>query len=52
MIAASPTAELRTKIRTLNLIEWLNPTPGFIAYCARNVDLQSDDRHKPFFTTE
>src|SRR5580692_8683886 len=52
MVAPSPTAELRTKIRTLDLIERLNPTPGFVAYCARNVDLQSDDRHKTLFTTK
>jgi hypothetical protein len=38
MIAPSATAELRTEIRTLDLIELFEFAPGFIAHRARNID--------------
>jgi hypothetical protein len=45
MIATSAAAELWTEICALDLIELLDPAPGFVARRARNVDLQSHNSH-------
>jgi len=39
MIAAPAAAELWAEIGALNLIELFDPTPGFVAHCAGNVNL-------------
>jgi len=38
VIAPSPASELWTEVRTLDLIELLNPTPGLIACRPRYID--------------
>jgi len=39
MVAAPATAELRTKIGALDLIELIDLAPGVVADSARNIDL-------------
>jgi hypothetical protein len=39
VIAAPAAAELRAKVGALNLIVGLDLAPGFVAYCAGDVDL-------------
>jgi len=46
MVASSAAAKLRSEICALDLIKRLDLLPGFIAYGARHIDLESHDRHE------
>ena len=46
MVASFAAAKLRSEICALDLTERLNLAPGFIAYRAGHIDLESYDRHE------
>jgi hypothetical protein len=46
VVAAPAAAELRTEVRTLDLIKLLDLAPGFVTDGSGDIDFQSHDRHK------